>query len=381
MSQPWLRRFPSAQQRIDWVEVKRLLSMLNTMETRVIKVDPLNPSQEAVREAAEVILKGGLVAFPTETVYGLGASSYNPDAVRRIYVVKNRPMDNPSIIHIASLEQLYEVADEVPEDLVNRLRRAWPGPLTVILKKSSRIHPTVSCGLNTVAVRMPAHPVALALIKASTPISAPSANISGKPSPTKAEHVIADLYGKIELILDAGETFFGVESTIIDFTKKPPVLYRPGPFTIEELRELFGEVKVPDEARGLGQFNVALAPGMKYRHYAPDKPLIVTECNDLDGLVKLTMDTAVDKARRGLRVLILCSAETCRRYEDAGFKTIQVGSRGNLYTVAKNLFDALRMVDRLDVDVAVAEGYPEEGIGLAIMNRLRKASGHTIVRC
>lgn len=349
--------------------------------TMLIKVDPINPDKSAIRRAAEIILNGGLVAFPTETVYGLGASTFNDDAIRRIYIVKNRPMDNPSIVHISSLNQLYDIVEEVPRDLEEKLKIIWPGPLTVILRKSRRISQVASCGLDTIAVRMPAHPVALSLISESTPISAPSANISGKPSPTRAEHVIKDLWGKIEAIIDGGETFFGVESTIIDYTKRPPVLYRPGPFTVEELRGIFGELTVPEQALGVGEFKVALAPGMKYRHYAPDKPLVVTECNDLNGLVKLTMDIAIDEARRGKRVLVLCSSETCRQYSMQGLKTIEVGSRANLYTVAKNLFHSLRLIDELDIDMAVAEGYPEVGIGLAVMNRLRKASGHNIVRC
>ncbi|WP_291765066.1 L-threonylcarbamoyladenylate synthase [Caldivirga sp. UBA161] len=349
--------------------------------TQLIKVDAVNPDPALIRIAADVILKGGLLAFPTETVYGLGASTYNDDAIRRIYIVKNRPMDNPSIVHISSFNQLHEVAEDVPSDLEERLKVAWPGPLTVILRKSSRISEVASCGLSTVAVRMPAHPIPLALIRESTPISAPSANISGKPSPTRAEHVIRDLWGKIDLIIDGGETFFGVESTIIDYTKKPPILYRPGPFTVEELRRIFGEIKVPEQALGLGQFKEALAPGMKYRHYAPDKPLIVSECSSLDGLVKLTLDLASDEAKKGKQVVVLCSSETCSIYVNAGFRVIEVGSRNNLYTVAKNLFHSLRLIDSMNVDLAVAEGYPEIGIGLAVMNRLRKASGYNIVKC
>ncbi|WP_292000108.1 L-threonylcarbamoyladenylate synthase [Caldivirga sp.] len=349
--------------------------------TLLLKVDALNPDREVIRRAADVILKGGLVAFPTETVYGLGASTYNDEAIRRIYVVKNRPMDNPSIIHISSLNQLHEVAEDVPEELEEKLKFVWPGPLTIILRKSSRISAVASCGLNTVAVRMPAHPVALTLISESTPISAPSANISGKPSPTRAEHVIRDLWGKIDLIIDGGESFFGVESTIIDYTRKPPVLYRPGPFTVEELRRIFGEVKVPEQALGLGQFKEALAPGMKYRHYAPDKPLILTECGELDGLVKLTLDLATDEVKKGKKVVVLCSSETCGSYAKVGLRIIEVGSRLNLYTVAKNLFHSLRLIDSMDVDLAIAEGYPEVGVGLAVMNRLRKASGYKMVKC
>ncbi|MFP3301118.1 MAG: L-threonylcarbamoyladenylate synthase [Caldivirga sp.] len=349
--------------------------------TMLIKVNPIKPDESEVKKAAEVILRGGLVAFPTETVYGLGASTYNDDAIRRIYVVKNRPMDNPSIVHVSTFDQLHEVAQEVPEDLEERLRVAWPGPLTVILRKRARISPVASCGLNTIAVRMPAHPVALMLIRLSTPISAPSANLSGKPSPTRAEHVIKDLWGKVDVIIDGGETFFGVESTIIDYTKRPPVLYRPGPFTLEELRRLFGDIRIPEQALGLGEFKEALAPGMKYRHYAPNKPLTVVECSDLDNLVKLTMDLAMDEAKRGRRVVVLCSSETCGKYRSLGLRVIEVGSRVNLYTVAKNLFHSLRLIDEIDADVAIAEGYPEVGIGLAVMNRLRKASGHNIVRC
>ncbi|GGP20100.1 translation factor Sua5 [Thermocladium modestius] len=344
------------------------------MDTLIIRPN------ESIEAAAETILRGGLVAFPTETVYGLGADAFNPAAVRRIYQVKGRPADNPSIVHIASLDQLVDVAVDVPDELFKALRRVWPGPFTVVLRKSSKVPPETTGGRDTVAVRMPAHPIALELIRRSRPIAAPSANLSGKPSPTSAIHVIRDLMGKVDAIIDGGDTYFGVESTVIDFTRRPPVLLRPGPFTVEEIRGVIGDIVVPEFARGTREADVALAPGMKYRHYAPSKPLFLVECGDVEAMVGKAKELVERlKQHEGKRAAVLCSSETCGQY--AGVTVVDMGHRGDLYEVARKLFAALRLVDDLDVDVAVAEGFPELGIGLAIMNRLRKASGFSIIKC
>ncbi len=247
----------------------------------------------------------------------------------------------------------------------------------------------VTGGRNTVAVRSPAHPVALALIRASgTPIAAPSANKSGRPSPTLAEHIIEDYANDdVEMILlDAGPTFFGVESTIVDVTRNPPVLLRPGPFTIEELRSLFNtEIVIPEFARGLGEADAALAPGMKYRHYAPRTQLVVVECGDYDSLVKLLRDVAVDYLNKKLKVALLITKETANelmKYPEINeLPIIILGYRSNPYTIAAALFDSLRNLDKLNVDLGIAEGIEERGIGLAVMNRLRKASGFSIIKC
>ncbi|MGC9117789.1 MAG: L-threonylcarbamoyladenylate synthase [Thermoproteus sp.] len=328
---------------------------------KIVRVDPLNPRDEDIAEAAAVIRSGGLVAFPTETVYGLGADAFNAEASARIFKAKGRPADNPLIVHISSLDMALELGD-MPERAVEVAKKAWPGPITFVVKKKADLPAVVTAGRPTVALRCPAHPVALKLIEAAgTPIAAPSANKAGRPSPTEASHVAEDLGDSVDLILDAGRTFFGVESTIVDVTREPPVLLRPGPFTVEELKSLLGEVEIPPFARGLGEADVALAPGMKYRHYAPETPLILVDF-DLASAVRATHEL-------GLRVAVLCLAGRCADADAA----INVGS--DLYEIAKNLYDALRRVDKVKVDVALAPTVPERGIGLAIMNRLRKASG------
>jgi L-threonylcarbamoyladenylate synthase len=357
---------------------------------RVYRVDPINPSPEAIRIASDYIKRGDLVAFPTETVYGLGADTFNANACLKVFKAKGRPPDNPLIVHVSSIDELSKVAIDIPDIVWQVVNRAWPGPLTLILPRSPDVPKEATGGRNTVAVRSPAHPVALMLIKYSgTPIAAPSANKSGRPSPTLAEHIIEDYRNdNIDMIvLDAGSTFFGVESTIVDVTRNPPVLLRPGPFTLEELRSLFGmDIVVPEFARGLGEADAALAPGMKYRHYAPRTKLLIVECGDYDMLVKTIHDTTVDYLNKGMRVALLITKETAEllstRYtEISELPIILLGYRGNPYTIATNLFDSLRNLDRVNVDISIAEGIEEKGIGLAIMNRLRKASGFSIIKC
>lgn len=342
--------------------------------TEIIKINPLYPEIEKIKKAAEIIRRGGTVVFPTETVYGLGANAFDPEAVKKIFVAKNRPMDNPLIVHIADINQLYEVASDIPEKILNISKIVWPGPLTFVLKKSPKVPKETTGGLNTVAVRMPAHPIALELIKESkVPIAAPSANLATRPSPTKAEHVIEDLNGKVDMIIDGGETFFGVESTVINVTVDPPQLLRPGPFSVEELERLFGKINIPEQARGTGEFGIALSPGMKYKHYAPNKKLLVVENrNKLDKIIE-------ELENKGYKVALLCSKEVCQKFKDKKLEIIELGSESNLYEIAKNLFNAFRKLDKLNVDLGVIHSFSERGIGLAIMNRMRKASGFSIV--
>ncbi len=353
--------------------------------TKLIRVDPLKPDENAIRACCDAAHRGAIFVFPTETVYGLGAYALLPEAVKRIFIAKGRPLDNPLIVHIANLDQLSDIVVEIPEIAWKLMRVVWPGPLTLILKKGPKIPKEVTAGLETVAVRMPAHPVALKLIECIGPVAAPSANISGRPSPTTSHHVLLDMYGRADVILDAGDTFFGVESTILDLTTDPPTLLRPGPLPVEKLREVLGtEIRIPPPARGLTESGVALAPGMKYRHYAPQTKLIVAECSEHSDVLSCARKIA-DIVRdhylsKGMKVAIIASRETAHMYAPIGVKVVVVGSRSNLYEVAKNLFSALREVDRLGVDIAIAESFEERGIGLAIMNRLRKASGYTILR-
>lgn len=355
------------------------------MRTVVYKVDPERPDPEVIKASAQVLRKGGLVAFPTETVYGLGAIASDPRAVQRIFEVKRRPADNPLILHISSIEQLFELAKQVPEDALKLAEKFWPGPLTLVLHKSPRVIREVTGGLEKVAVRMPAHPVALALVReVGEPVAAPSANVSGRPSPTEAQHVIEDLYGLIEVILDAGETLHGLESTIIDLTASPPVLLRPGALPVDAVEAALGKkVIIPDFARGLGEADAAVAPGVKYRHYAPRAPLVVVESSEYGELSRVTTvvrELAQKRAAEGLRVCILCTEETKPAYSGLEALTLCLGSRREVFSIARRLFKVLREADALGCEFIVAEGLEERGLGLAIMNRLRKASGFRIVK-
>jgi L-threonylcarbamoyladenylate synthase len=351
--------------------------------TKILRVDAVNPDVDVLAEAAGFIRGGGLVVFPTETVYGLGADALNRAAVAKIFEAKGRPLDNPLIIHIAETGQLEYLTPHAGEEVFRLAEKFWPGPLTLVLRRSDKVPSEVCAGLDTVAVRMPAHPVALKLIELSgTPIAAPSANPSGKPSPTSGEHVIRDMTGKVDVIIDAGETLYGVESTIIDLTRAPPVLLRPGALQVEEIEAVTGgRVFVPDFARGKAEASEAIAPGMKYRHYAPSKPLQVIESENYADLEKYAQGVLkhVGQLRsQGVRVVLLASTETLRYY--SGVETLELGSRKNLFEVARNLYKLLRQIDELDVDMAVTEGFEEKGLGLTIMNRLRKASGFTIIK-
>ncbi|MEN3048340.1 MAG: L-threonylcarbamoyladenylate synthase [Candidatus Caldarchaeales archaeon] len=350
---------------------------LRSVATKRVKVDPRRPEREAIEEAARVIRSGGLVAFPTETVYGLGADALNPDAVARVFEAKGRPPDNPLIVHVADPESVHLLASKVPPVAERLIREFWPGPLTLVLRRTELVPAVTSAGLDTVAVRMPDHPVSLELIRASgTPIAAPSANRSGSPSPTTADHVMRDLGGLIEMVLDGGPTEIGVESTVIDVTVEPPEVLRPGGLPVEDVERVIGRVKVPDWARGLARApSRPRSPGMKYRHYAPRARMVLVEGRPSD--VRSKVEELVEEySSRGLRVGVL--ATDGRRYE--GAVTLDLGPSSDLRAVAKSLFSSIRELDETGVDVIIAEGVEERGLGLAIMNRLRKASGGEIVR-
>lgn len=348
--------------------------------TLILRTNPQRPDPDILAKAAEILRRGGIVAFPTETVYGLGAVVFDEEAVKRIFWAKMRPPDNPLIIHICDTFMLNEVAVNVPEKAYRLIKVFWPGPLTLILPRHPRVPRIATGGLNTVAVRMPAHPVALGLIrKVETAIAAPSANLAGKPSPTIAEHVIRDLYGRIDAVIDAGETIYGVESTIIDILAEPPTLLRPGAYAIEDIEKILGEkIVIPDFARGYGEASIATAPGMKYRHYAPDTPMILVEpfSGSLENLANIVKTTALKYIRGGYEVCIVATRETIPTYTSLSSNAIilDLGSRSNIFEIAKNLFKTLRTIDDLNCDVAIIEGLEERGLGLAVMNRLRKAS-------
>lgn len=347
------------------------------VETVVLPVDPLRPDRAPVARAARVIRRGGLVAFPTETVYGLGADGLNPEAVKRLFAAKGRPQDNPFILHVASVEQAWALVDwergrgGAREAAGQLAARFWPGPLTLVLPAAPVVPREVTAGLDTVAIRMPDHAVALALIEeARCPLAGPSANVSGRPSPTAAEHVLEDLEGRIEMILDAGPTGVGVESTVLDLTRRPPVVLRPGGVTAETLAEVVGELRELSPG-DIGE-GPAPSPGTKYRHYAPRAPLLLATRLPPAGLERLLAEgRRLEEAGRRVGVLV---ADEEAPLIPAAWLVRTVGSRNHPREVAAGLFAAMRDLERLGVDVILALPYAEEGLGRAIMNRLRKAS-------
>jgi L-threonylcarbamoyladenylate synthase len=320
------------------------------------------------------------VAFPTETVYGLGADALNARAVLSLFKAKKRPLDNPPIVHVCDRKDVYQLAEEIPAEAEMLMRKFWPGPLTLIFKRS-RIVPNVTvAGLDTIAIRVPRHDVALTLISEShCPISAPSANLAGKPSPTTAKHVLDDLDGRIDVVLDAGPTVIGVESTVLDVTVNPPQVLRPGGTPFEALKEVLGEVKLNPAVTAEKPVPVekVRSPGVKHKHYAPNADVVVVE-GELSAAVAKVNELVTYYMRRGSKVGVLCTDETVGCYQADVVKSL--GSRSNLAIVAQNLFARLREFDLERVDIIVAEGVPLEGLGLAVMNRLRKASGYKIVK-
>jgi len=345
--------------------------------TRVIAVDAAHPQPELIASAAEAIRAGGLVAFPTETVYGLGADATRAEAVAGIFAAKGRPSDNPLIVHVADRGGLDQVAASVPAVADRLIERFWPGPLTLVLPKRDTIPANVTCGLSTVGVRMPNHPVALALIRASgVPIAAPSANLSGRPSPTAAEHVHEDLNGRVDIILDGGETGVGLESTVLDLTVDPPAVLRPGGITVEELEAELGAVRVDPSIHGALVGEPARSPGMKYTHYAPKAKVILVAGPVLE-MQERIQDLLYEFMAEGKRVGVLCSAESRGVYQAP--IVLEYGTRSDLAGIASDLFGTLRAFDRHAVDVILAEGVPSTGIGLAIMNRLRRAAGGQVI--
>jgi len=347
--------------------------------TIVLKVNSERPEVDKIKAAAKIIREGGLVAFPTETVYGLGADALNPEAVRRIYAAKKRPLDNPIIVHISDKRDLYKLAREVPEN-IDELTRLWPGPLTIILKASEAVPRETTGGLDTVAIRMPNHKVALALIRESgVPIAAPSANLAGRPSPTTAEHVKQDLNGRIDMILDAGPTRIGVESTVVDLTSNPPQILRPGGFPFEDLKRIIKDLRLHPSVTADREVYIERppSPGMKHRHYAPKAKLILVE-GRMEALTDKIQELVNKYSCDGRRVGVLSTDETKHLYRADVVKSL--GSRNDPACMARKLFRLLREFDEEKVDVIIAEGVPMRHLGLAVMNRLRKASGFNIVK-
>ena len=339
------------------------------MKTEMIKIDRDDMDLREMKRAGEILKKGGLVAFPTETVYGLGGDALDEPAAHRIYEAKGRPSDNPLIIHIADMEHLDKIVEEVPEAAHKLAEAFWPGPLTMIMNKSDAVPHGTTGGLDTVAIRMPSDPIALELIRQGGGyVAAPSANTSGRPSPTTAQHVYEDLQGKIPMILDGGAVTIGLESTIVDLTEEIPTILRPGYISLEMVQAVLGEAKM-DKGLISSDSNIhPKAPGMKYRHYAPKADLKIVE-----GPVEKVVAYINEKAKAG-KVGIICTEETKDRYPAGDVKCI--GSRKSELSIASHLFAVLREFDEDGVDAIYSESFQAPGLGEAIMNRLLKAAGH-----
>lgn len=351
------------------------------MKTKIITIKEQNFSEDEFHEAAEILQNGGLVAFPTETVYGLGGDGMKEDAAKKIYKAKGRPSDNPLIIHISDLEMLDKLVKEVPETAKKLAKKFWPGPLTMIFHKKEEVPYGTTGGLDTVAIRMPAHPVALELIRTSgVCIAAPSANTSGRPSPTKASHVKDDLDGKIDMIIDGGNVGIGIESTIVDLTGKVPMILRPGYITKKMLEEVVGKVDVDKTIldRHMNPNLVPKAPGMKYKHYAPKGDLTILEGDNQAVICEITKRVSAAKAA-GKTVGVIASNETKDAYKEGIVKVI--GTRHNEVTITQGLYSILREFDDLGVEVIYSESFSSGDLGQAIMNRLLKAAGYQVVTC
>ena len=346
------------------------------METQVRS----SREDDSFQEASRVIQRGGLVAFPTETVYGLGGDALLEDAAKKIYAAKGRPSDNPLIVHIADKQDLCRLAVNIPQKAWNLAEAFWPGSLTLVLEKSSLVPLGTTGGLQTVAVRMPNHPVALRLIRESGRfLAAPSANTSGRPSPTLASHVLEDLNGRIDMILDGGMVQVGLESTIVDVTEEQPVILRPGCITKSMLEKVVGPVKVDpaiisQEGAPVGK---PKAPGMKYKHYAPKADMTIF-AGEKAAVVKRICKETQKAVAAGLQVGILASDET-RAYYSQG-QVLSIGSREEPGSIARGLYGCLRDFDHMEADVIFAESFEDDGLGDAIMNRMKKAAGYAIVQ-
>lgn len=341
------------------------------MITQKIKIDPENIDIQLLKKAADALKGGGLAAFPTETVYGLGADAFNEQAVKNIYKAKGRPSDNPMIVHIADKKDICRVCREVPESAELLMKKFSPGPITYILKKNKNINDTVTAGLGTVAVRIPSNNIARELIKLSgTPIAAPSANLSGKPSPTKAEHVIEDMDGKIEYIIDGGSCRIGLESTVIDMTGSFPVILRPGGITMEMIQQYIPETVLNTHIKG----DIPKSPGMKYKHYAPDADVVVIEGERRNGVIEKINELCRKNAGKHIGVIL---KEKTSAEISADF-ILYAGKTSDEY--ASNLFALLRECDKKNADIVFAEIDSSDGIGTAVKNRIYKASANNIIK-
>ena len=333
--------------------------------------------QKVIEEAGSILKRGGLVAFPTETVYGLGGNALDEQAAEKIYAAKGRPSDNPLIVHIAEFGALEQIAAEIPKEAKKLADAFWPGPLTMIFRKTDKVPKGTTGGLDTVAVRMPDHPVALALIRAAGGyVAAPSANLSGRPSPTCAAHVQEDLDGRIEMILDGGDVGIGLESTIVDLSEGTPTILRPGYINQQMLENVIGKTEIDRAILSDDSGIKPKAPGMKYRHYAPKASLTIIE-GAQDKVIPRINELLEEGEKKGERIGVIASAESAACYQGGVVRTI--GSRSDELSISRHLFGILRDFDTLAVDRIYSESFETPQMGQAIMNRLMKAAGHQVL--
>lgn len=347
------------------------------MRAEVVSMTGKNLDMDAIKKAGDILKSGGLVAFPTETVYGLGGNALDPRASMKIYAAKGRPSDNPLIVHIAELDKLAQITTEIPKGAKILAEKYWPGPLTMILPKADIVPKETTGGLESVAVRFPSDRIAQELIRAAGGfVAAPSANTSGRPSPTMAEHVEEDLGDAIDMIIDGGQVGIGLESTIVDFTEEVPVVLRPGYISLEMLQETLGDVRMD---RGLLITDSSIhpkAPGMKYRHYAPKAELSIVEGTE-EEVINCINRLTEEAVAKGLKAGVIATDETKDRYSNADI--LSIGSREEEETIAHHLYEVLRDFDDDRVDVIYSEAFYTPKMGQAIMNRLLKAAGHKII--
>lgn len=347
------------------------------MDTNIVMVDEQNIDSTIIAEAGAIIKAGGLVAFPTETVYGLGGDALNPQSSRKIYAAKGRPSDNPLIIHIAEWEAIEKIVSDIPDAAKKMADRFWPGPLTMVMKKSPEVPYETTGGLDTVAVRMPVHKVALEFIRAAGGyVAAPSANISGRPSPTCAKYVIEDMSGRIDMIIDGGDAGIGLESTIVDMTGEVPMILRPGYITDEMIKDTLGEITTDPTILSADCKDRPKAPGMRYRHYAPSGNLRIITGNEKDIVEYINSNVEADR-KAGLKTGIIGTDENIDRYCADSVKS--VGSREDEESIAHRLYAILREFDDEGIESIYSESFKDGGLGQAIMNRLLKAAGHQVI--
>lgn len=349
------------------------------MNTILQKIDKDNPQNNTVvlKKAANILKNNGLVAFPTETVYGLGANALKEECVKKIYLAKGRPSDNPLIVHISEIEEVYKIALNIPKQAIDLMNRFWPGALTIVIKKNNIIPNATSGGLDTVAIRLPNNNIARALIKeCGFPIAAPSANISGKPSPTTANHVFKDLNGKIDMVIDGGGCEFGLESTVIEVLEDKVTILRPGNITKEMIEEVCENVFIDKAILEKDFEDLPKAPGMKYKHYSPKGEITIINGTLENTSEKILSFLSQDKENS----IAILSEETIKKYKEfEKYKILNIGSIKNKEKIGKNLFAILRECDNLNIKKIYIESFDEYGVGFAIMNRLKKAAGYNII--